>query len=35
MVTKLTIVIVLNGIMIAAKMGDKFPEMAYVNPTTL
>jgi len=34
-VTKLTIVMVLNGIMIAATMGIKFPDTAKLNPTTL
>ena len=34
-VTKLTIVIVLNGIIIAATKGNKFPVTAKDNPTTL
>lgn len=34
-VTKLTIVIVLNGIIIAATKGSKFPVTANESPTTL
>jgi len=34
-VTKLTMVMVLNGIMMAATKGDKLPEMANDNPTKL
>ena len=35
MVTKLTIVTVLKGIMMAATNGCRFPVMANDNPTTL
>ena len=34
-VTKLTMVMVLKGIIIAATKGDKLPDTAYVNPTAL
>ena len=34
-VTKLTIVMVLKGIIIAATIGNKLPETAKLNPTTL